>query len=167
MTAVYSNLHKHELDASQFYKLTAASYLPAIEAKAARVLLELEYDICCLERNPKRVSSLQERCISVLGDNWDDVCVDPADVYRVSLPRLQGVALEKFVQAAFSCSKDRLNKTEQECDTLSRRSRDDQENKSQQQQQEVSSLVMSNQELERQLQECTRKWTNNKKESPS
>jgi hypothetical protein len=157
LTAVYSNLHKHELDAAQFYKLTAASHLPAIEAKAARVLLELEDDICFLERNSKRVTSLQERCISVLGENWDDVCVDPTDVYRVSLPRLQGVALEQFVQAAFSNSKERLNKTEQERDTIGRRGRDDRENQSQQLQQEVESLVKSNQVLERHLQECAKK----------
>jgi hypothetical protein len=156
LTAVYGNLHKHELDSTQFYKLTAVSHLPAIEAKAAKVLLELEDDICFLERNPKRVSSLQERCIAVLGNNWDEACVDPADVHRVSLPRLEGVALEEFAQATMSNAKERLDKTEQERDGLKRRSQEERENFGQLHKQERESMVQRNQELERQLQESAK-----------
>ena len=125
LTAVYGNLHKHVLDASQFYKLTSEFHLPAIEVKAAKVLLELEDEICGpLARNPKRVSSLQERCVHVLSNNWDHACVDAQDLKHVSLPRLQGLALEEFVSSSFTNAKERLLRTELERDNLMRRDHD-------------------------------------------
>jgi CHAT domain-containing protein len=49
-----------------------------------------------------------------------------------------------------------VDKMEQECDNISRRSQDEWKKQNQQQQQELSSLVKSKQELERFLQECTK-----------
>ena len=94
LIAVYLNLHRAEVNPQMFQKLTAASHLPVIEFKAAKVLLGLENDIC---NTAGTVTPLKTRVFSVLVANWEESCFDVEDGnVQVSLPPLKGQALFHF-----------------------------------------------------------------------
>lgn len=134
--AVYCNMHQRELDDLMFHRLTDARHLPAIEAQAARAFLELQE---VLSGGPNdRITSLTERCIAVLAENWDDACVVvPSHVksggggghgmtsnVTVSLPRLVGKALEGFVSDSFVNAKQRIVRLEAEKEDSQRQNDD-------------------------------------------
>jgi len=100
LIAVYSNLHRNELTPQMFSQLTAETHLPTLEVKAAKVLLELENDIC---RAPGTMTSLKKRGIAVISKNWEESCFEVSDqmggeeTVDLNLPHLEGEALFQFV----------------------------------------------------------------------
>jgi hypothetical protein len=110
IVAVYCNIHRQDLTADTFLKLVGPDILPEIDVKAAKVLLELEYYIC---RDDDKLTSLKRRCIKVVSKKWDHACIDSKDFNLVSLPRLGGEALERFVSLSFTNAKERLSTLDQ------------------------------------------------------
>jgi hypothetical protein len=132
LIAVYCNIHRMELDKNMFLRLTASSHLPDLEIKAARVLLEMEDDICGPDSR-NYISSLKNRSIAVLSENWDVACLTEIDDQQqdadgkdvdndltkgVSLPRLYGEPLKMFASMAFLNAKKRLDRSEAERNAL-------------------------------------------------
>ncbi|GKY90738.1 hypothetical protein MPSEU_000046900 [Mayamaea pseudoterrestris] len=110
IVAVYCNIHRQDLNGASFLRLVGPDILPEIDLKAAKVLLELEYYIC---RDKDKLTSLKKRCIKVMSKKWDHVCVDTKDFDVVTLPRLGGEALERFVAMSFTNAKERLSTLDQ------------------------------------------------------
>lgn len=136
LVAVYCNIHKAELDPPLFLRLTAAAHLPHLEVKAARALLEMEDDIIGLDSRHE-MTSLKQRSIAVLSDQWDVACLvavegtasvasgstttaaanrctSPTDLRNVTLPRLFHEPLEIFTSMALLNAKQRLDRMEQQ-----------------------------------------------------
>ena len=107
LVAVYCNIHKAELTPRILLNLTSVDHLEFLEVKAAKVLLELENEIC---GNPDEVSSLKERAIDVLAEKWDVAYLDPA-LDCLELPGLEGEAMKLYTRQALQHAKTRLDAT--------------------------------------------------------
>ena len=71
LIAVYSGIHKNELNSIMFNRLTCKDHIPELECKAAKFLLELEneiYDSAAL------MTPLKTRAIGVLAKTWEESC---------------------------------------------------------------------------------------------
>lgn len=164
IVAVYCNIHYlTDLDQAMFCKLTDAQHLPVIESQAAKAFLELQEKI---SGSPNAsLTSLTERCISVLSEQWDDACVKQdrsTEQATVVLPKLVGTALERFVSKSLMNAKERLSRSEDKNSTLERQVQESETTTSslQQQvdaaQQTVESLERQNEQLQRQLRDLQR-----------
>ena len=72
--AVYCNIHYEiDLDVTMFQLLTDRRHLPILESQAAKVFLELQEKLSGVQN--ATVTSLTERCISVLASNWNTTCI--------------------------------------------------------------------------------------------
>jgi BTB/POZ domain len=164
IVAVYCNIHYlTDLDQNMFYKLTDAQHLPVIESQAAKAFLELQEKISSTPN--ASVSSLTERCISVLSEQWDEACVKQdrsTEQATVVLPKLVGTALERFVSKSLMNAKDRLSRSIDENSTLQRQVKESESAVSDLQlqvdtaQQTVESLERQNEQLQRQLRDLQR-----------
>jgi hypothetical protein len=110
IVAVYCNIHRQDLSANMFSKIVGQEILPEVDVKAAKVLLELEYHIC---RSKDKLTSLKVRCIKVMSRKWETVCTDSQNPGAISLPQLEGEALERFVALCLTNAKERLSSLDQ------------------------------------------------------
>ena len=83
LVAVYSGIHKNELNPSIFNRLTSKEHIPEMECKAAKFLLELEMEID--SSNAGKLTTLKRRAIPVLAKRWEESCFVPNhELYRHS-----------------------------------------------------------------------------------
>ena len=160
IVAVYCNIHyETDLDKTMFQQLTDRRHLPVLESQAARVFLELQEKLLC-EPNTT-VTSLTDRCISVLANHWDEACIKKPErnvdsttnmTSTVALPRLQSMALESFVSRAFINATERINAMESRNAELQHRNVELTQ-MLERTQMKVATLEHENNELQRQLRE--------------
>lgn len=134
LIAVYGNIHKNELTPVMFQKLTNERHLPLLEVKAAKVLLELEDDIC---GTAAVMTPLKTRAIAIISKSWEESCFEDPMMAEdgddsepeLALPRLEGNALFEFVGSVLKEAKstttslsqelDLMHKWKEECETSS------------------------------------------------
>ena len=164
IVAVYCNIHYlTDLNQAMFYKLTDAQHLPVMESQAAKAFLELQEKISGTPN--ATVTSLTERCIAVLSEQWDEACVKQdrtTEQSTVVLPKLVGTALERFVAKSLMHARERLMRWETKHEKLLNHYKEtegivsDLQQQVETAQQTATSLERQNEQLQRQLRDLQR-----------
>jgi BTB/POZ domain len=158
--AVYCNVHYEiDLDEIMFQQLTDSRHLPVLESQAAKVFLELQEKLFGVPNTA--ITSLTDRCITVLAHHWDEACITSQQETNnngnqskttVTLPRLESAALEAFVSKSFLNASGRIFQYETSINDLHARV-SELGHKDEQTQNQVNMLEEHNEQLQQQIRE--------------
>lgn len=100
LLAEYCLLNKEHLDDQDFTRLTSDRGLPVVHYNAALTFMEMEADLVVSNEDNGVISTLQERCIRDLAENWPELSImRQSEVFRVMRKLQSGVVADLLVKS--------------------------------------------------------------------
>ena len=125
LLAKYCDINREYLDDTDFKKLTDEKYLPVVHYNASFTLMEMEADLVLKEESQyiTEITSLQQRCITDLKDNWKEFCALNPDWTSSVFVKLSSTFLTDLMLKTLREASARVDETEENMDNVKKQAK--------------------------------------------